>query len=59
MGCCEDCKRKLNVQLEVDGKEIDMHGFVQDMVGSVVLGMVSTLKDVENPKEITIKISEK
>jgi hypothetical protein len=55
---CENCKKFDNISLEVDGKEIPMHSFVKNIIASSIKGMVSTLKDVENPKSILIRIDE-
>ena len=50
-------KKKLgDVRLKVDGKVVPMKGFVQDLVGSTVLGMLSTLKGVKDPGEVELSI---
>ena len=50
-------KRKLrSVELRSDGKLVPMKGFVQFFIGSAILGMVSALKGVGEPKELTIRI---
>jgi|SaaInlStandDraft_4_1057021.scaffolds.fasta_scaffold111262_2 hypothetical protein len=55
---CEGCQKKLDVSLQVDGEEVEMHKFVQNMIGSTILGMVSSLKGVDHPKEIVVRINE-
>ncbi|MBS7619355.1 molybdopterin-guanine dinucleotide biosynthesis protein B [Candidatus Bathyarchaeota archaeon] len=45
-----------NVKLIVNGKEIPIKGFVQDFIARTVLGMVSSLKGVEEPKRIELLI---
>lgn len=45
-----------NVKLIVNGKEIPIKGFVQDFIAKTVLGMVSSLKGVEEPKRIELLI---
>lgn len=45
------------VQLKVNGKDIRIKGFIQDILAKAILGMVSTLRGAENPKEIDIKIA--
>ena len=44
------------VQVKVNGKIIPLKGFVQDFIGSTILGMMKSLKDIDNPKEVEIKI---
>ncbi len=47
------------VKLKVNGKNIPLNSFVQSIFKEVILGMVRSLKGVDNPKEIdiTIKLS--
>ena len=53
-------ERKIElVQVKVDGKLIPIKGFVQDFIGSGILGMLFSLKGVSNPKEIQIEIKAK
>ena len=52
-----DCEKKINsVRLHVDGKPIPMKGFVQDFLGFGIAAMVSSLKGVNDPKEIELII---
>lgn len=43
-------------KLVVDGAEIEMVGFVQDIAAATILGMISQLKGVEDPKQVEISI---
>ena len=45
-----------DVRLKVNGNPVPMKGFVQDLIGFGVLAMVSTLKRVQDPKEIELII---
>ena len=40
----------------VNGKKVPMKGFVQDIIGQAIVGMVSTLKGVAKPKKVEVKI---
>jgi hypothetical protein len=42
--------------LKVDGEEIDIGPFVRDIVSSGILGTISALKGVDNPKKVEIVI---
>ena len=45
------------VELTVNEKKIGMNAFVKSVMCNVILGIIKTLKKVEDPKEIVIKIS--
>lgn len=47
------------VQVKADGKLIPIKGFVQDFVGYTIIGMLSSLRGINNPQEIEIKIKVK
>ncbi|MFA5794625.1 MAG: hypothetical protein WC980_06105 [Candidatus Brocadiia bacterium] len=52
-----DEKQPVIVQVKVNGQTIPMKGFIQEMIGYSVLGMLKSLKDVPaNPEEVDIKI---
>jgi len=42
--------------LEADGREIPVNDFVKDMLGSVVLAAVRTLKGVGDPRQVMIRV---
>ncbi|MFH2012284.1 MAG: molybdopterin-guanine dinucleotide biosynthesis protein B [Pseudomonadota bacterium] len=50
-------KRKPSLILRVNGKNIILNTFVKDMMMRSITGMVSALKDCDDPKEIEMKIS--
>lgn len=53
----EDCiLNRSKVKLQIDGKEVDMVPFVQNILFNTVLGVVKELKGYEQGKEISIKI---
>ncbi len=50
-------KDTYTVELIVNEKKIGMNAFVKNVMCNVILGIINTLKKVEDPKEIVIKIS--
>ena len=44
------------VQLKVNGKDVRIKKFVQDILAKAILGMISTLRGTEKPKEVEIRI---
>lgn len=50
--------RKRRVSLVVNGKKIKIKDFVEDILASTIKGMVSELRDCENPRNIRIVINE-
>ncbi len=42
--------------LFVNGEEIPLNEFVNEMFANVVLGMIQSLKGVEDPKEIELRV---
>ncbi len=50
---------KMKLELVVDGKKIPLNKFVQNILGSGVVGMVETLDSVETPwRIIELKIEQ-
>jgi len=45
------------VEMTVNEKKIGMNAFVKNVMCNIILGIIRTLKNVEDPKEIVIKIS--
>jgi hypothetical protein len=45
------------VELKVNGKEIPLNPFANNIVGSTIWSMVSSLKLEDEPEKIEIKIS--
>ncbi|MCB4205453.1 molybdopterin-guanine dinucleotide biosynthesis protein B [Deferribacterales bacterium Es71-Z0220] len=51
-------KKKRKLFLMVNGKKIKIKDFVEDIVTSTIIGMVSELKDCSDPKDIRIVIKD-
>jgi len=49
---------KPKVQLKIDGKDIDMVPFVENILSNAVLGVVKELEGYEEGKEIMVRIGE-
>jgi hypothetical protein len=50
---------KMEVELTVDGKNIEINHFVQAILGSTVLGATTTLHGVDKDcKEVLIKVKQ-
>ncbi len=45
------------VELRVNGKEVSLNPFANNIVGNTIWGMVLSLKLEEDPEKIEIKIS--
>ena len=58
MACDPKCEFKNNVELKVNDNDVELNPFVCAMFANVIKGMVSTLKGVEEPKEIVLKIKQ-
>ena len=50
-------KRKSSIILRVNGENITLKPFIKDMMIRSITGMISVLKDCEDPKELEIRIS--
>jgi hypothetical protein len=44
------------VTVKIDGKEIPINQFVTEIIGHTILGMISPLREVGNPRKIEIKV---
>lgn len=51
-------KKKRKLTLMVNGKKIKIKDFVEDIVTSAIVGMVSELKDCSDPRDIRIVIKD-
>jgi molybdopterin-guanine dinucleotide biosynthesis protein B len=49
-------KQDTSLILRVDGEEVKLNNFVRSFIKNTILGMLSSLKGVENPQEILLKI---
>ena len=54
--CCAGSKVGVSAQVKVNGRKVPMKSFVQEVVGRTVLGMLSALKGVADPRTIEVKI---
>lgn len=57
MVCERDQKPAIRVELQVNGREIELNGFVQDFIGGAILGMVGPLRGVDDVRTATLSIS--
>ena len=50
--------RKYDMRLEVNGKEVRIKDFVQEVISGAVVGMVGSLKGIDEPQtiELTIRV---
>jgi len=47
------------VELKVNGKEISLNPFANNILGNTIWGMISSLKLEDEPEKMEIKISRK
>jgi len=47
------------VEINVDGRSIPLNRFVQKIVSGIIIGMVSSLRDVNNWKGATVTVMRK
>jgi hypothetical protein len=59
MVCEQDRESAIRAELTVNGQHIDLNSFVQDFVGGAVIGMVSSLRDVNDIQTLMLNISKK
>jgi len=52
----KDALEPAGVSLVVDGKKVPQLPFVQDIIEKTVIGMVSSLKSCEDPRDVELKI---
>lgn len=57
MVCDRDQEPAIRAELTVNGQEIELNNFVQDFVGRAIIGMVGSLRGVENAQTLTLSIS--
>lgn len=44
------------VEIKVDGRTISMNRFVQEIIWNILVGMLDSLREVDNWKEVTISL---
>ena len=49
-------KSDFKIELTVNNKKVGLKSFVQGVFVNVILGMVKTLKNVDEPEDIVVKI---
>ncbi|MBN1456367.1 MAG: hypothetical protein JW912_00765 [Sedimentisphaerales bacterium] len=57
MSCDTDINPNVAVKLTVNGNDVKLNGFVQGFFANSILGMIKSLKDVEDVKTLTLEIS--
>ena len=57
MVCDPDQEPVIRAELTVNGREIELNNFVQDFVGRAVIGMVGSLRGVDDAQTLTLSIS--
>ena len=59
MTCESNQKSITNADLTVNGKKIELNSFVESFISQTVIGMVKSLRDVDDIETIDLKISKK
>ncbi len=59
MACESDQKSVARVKLKVNGKETELNNFVESFISQSIIGMVKSLRGVDNIETIDLKISTK
>ncbi len=59
MTCESNCPFTEKVILKVNDSEVELNPFVQEFIARTIKGMVSSLRDVEEPRTISLEISKK
>ena len=52
-------KSVTNADLAINGKKIELNSFVESFISQTVIGMVKSLRGVDNIEAIDLKISKK
>jgi len=50
---------EITVEIKVDGRNIPLNRFVQKIISNVVVGMVNSLRDVDNWKGATVTVKKR
>ncbi len=59
MACESNQKPVTNADLTINGEKIELNGFVETFISQTVIGMVKSLRGVDNIETIDLKISTK
>ena len=57
MSCESDTNSEVDVKLSINGDSVKLNGFVQGVLANTVLGMLKSLKDVGDIKDLNLEIS--
>jgi len=59
MTCEPNQEQAARVELEVNGKEVELNSFVQNFISETVIGMVKSLRSVGEIDTVSLKVSRK
>lgn len=59
MVCDANQKSVTNADLTINGKKIELNSFVESFISQSIIGMVKSLRGVDNIETIDLKISKK
>ena len=59
MVCDSNQNPVTNADLTINGKKIELNSFVESFISQAVIGMVKSLRGVDNIETIDLKISKK
>ena len=59
MACEPNQKRTAQVELKINGKEVELNTFVENLISATVVAMAGTLRGVGDIDAIDLKISNK
>ena len=59
MACDTNQKPVSNTDLTINGEKIELNSFVESFISQTVIGMVKSLRGVDNIETINLKISKK
>ena len=50
-------KPEAHAELEVNGKEIELNNFVENFISHTVIGMVKSLRGIDDVETVSLKVS--
>ena len=59
MACDSKQNPVINADLTINGEKIGLNSFVESFISETIIGMVKSLRGVDNIKTIDLKISKK
>ncbi len=59
MACEANQEPTARAQLKVNGKEIELNNFVQNLISETIIGMVKSLRGVDDIETVSLKVSPK